>query len=161
MRPQKHWGERDGEKLARIFAVNSIDAALVAKHLRPLLPRQDRSVFAAISARVGVREDNRLGGWYASRASKAAAIDMLPKNLAIELARRAPEAVCSASIRVRSTPDPRRRGCRACHPLLVPATCVPQHLELICRPAHAEKRQRDMHRGEQDRNVSHFSALSN
>jgi NAD(P)-dependent dehydrogenase (short-subunit alcohol dehydrogenase family) len=93
VRPEKHWGEIDGATLARVFAVNSIGPALVAQHFLPLLPRQGRSVFAAISARVGSIEDNRLGGWYAYRASKAA-LNMLLRNFAIELARRAPEAVC-------------------------------------------------------------------
>ena len=92
VRPEKHWGELDGATLARVFAVNSIGPALVAKHFLPL-PRQGRSVFAAVSARVGSIEDNRLGGWYAYRASKAA-LNMLLRNFAIELARRAPEAVC-------------------------------------------------------------------
>jgi NAD(P)-dependent dehydrogenase (short-subunit alcohol dehydrogenase family) len=93
VRPEKHWGELDAAALSRVFAVNSIGPALVAKHFLPLLPRQGRSVFAAISARVGSIEDNRLGGWYAYRASKAA-LNMLLRNFAIELARRAPEAVC-------------------------------------------------------------------
>jgi NAD(P)-dependent dehydrogenase (short-subunit alcohol dehydrogenase family) len=93
VRPEKHWGELNAETLARVFAVNSIGPALVAKRFLPLLPRQGRSVFAAISARVGSIEDNRLGGWYAYRASKAA-LNMLLRNFAIELARRAPEAVC-------------------------------------------------------------------
>jgi NAD(P)-dependent dehydrogenase (short-subunit alcohol dehydrogenase family) len=93
VRPEKHWGALTGDALARMFAVNSIGPALVAKHFLPLLPREGRSVFAAISARVGSIEDNRLGGWYAYRASKAA-LNMLLKTFAIELARRAPEAVC-------------------------------------------------------------------
>ena len=93
VRPEKHWGALKGETLAQLFAVNSIGPALVAKHFLPLLPRAGRSVFAAISARVGSIEDNRLGGWYAYRASKAA-LNMLLKNFAIELKRRAPEAVC-------------------------------------------------------------------
>jgi NAD(P)-dependent dehydrogenase (short-subunit alcohol dehydrogenase family) len=93
IRPEKHWGMLDGDALARVLAVNTIGPALVAKHFLPLLPRSGRSVFAAISARVGSIEDNRLGGWYAYRASKAA-LNMLLKTFAIELARRAPEAVC-------------------------------------------------------------------
>ena len=93
VRPEKHWGALKGETLAQLFAVNSIGPALVAKHFLPLLPRAGRSVFAAISARVGSIEDNRLGGWYAYRASKAA-LNMLLKNFAIELKRRAPEALC-------------------------------------------------------------------
>ena len=40
------------------------------------------------SARVGSISDNRLGGWYSYRASKAA-LNMMIKTAAIELARRA------------------------------------------------------------------------
>ena len=91
--PEKNWGALTGDALARVFAVNSIGPALVAKHFLPLLPRRGRSVFATLSARVGSIEDNRLGGWYAYRASKAA-LNMLLRTFAIELARRAPEALC-------------------------------------------------------------------
>ena len=93
LRPEKQWGALQADTMARAFAINSIGPALVAKHFLPLLPRQGRSVFAALSARVGSIEDNRLGGWYAYRASKAA-LNMLLKTLAIELSRRAPEALC-------------------------------------------------------------------
>jgi NAD(P)-dependent dehydrogenase (short-subunit alcohol dehydrogenase family) len=44
---------------------------------------------------VGSIEDNRLGGWHAYRASKAA-LDMLVRNLAIELRQRNPQALCVA-----------------------------------------------------------------
>jgi NAD(P)-dependent dehydrogenase (short-subunit alcohol dehydrogenase family) len=49
-------------------------------------------VFAAISARVGSISDNRLGGWYSYRASKAA-LNMLLKTAAIELGRTRKELV--------------------------------------------------------------------
>ena len=52
----------------------------------PLMPRKGRAVFAALSARVGSISDNRLGGWHAYRASKAA-LNMLVRNYAIEQAR--------------------------------------------------------------------------
>jgi len=71
------------EHLMRDYRLNAIGPALVAKHLLPLMPRQDRSVFGALSARVGSIGDNRLGGWHAYRASKAA-LNMLIRNLAIE-----------------------------------------------------------------------------
>lgn len=93
MQPEKNWGSLDAATLTRVFAVNTFGPALVAKHFLPLLPPKGRSVFAALSARVGSIEDNRLGGWYAYRASKAA-LNMLLKTLAIELTRRAPEALC-------------------------------------------------------------------
>jgi NAD(P)-dependent dehydrogenase (short-subunit alcohol dehydrogenase family) len=93
LQPEKRWDAIDPEALARAFAVNATGPALVAKHFLPLLPRRGRSAFAALSARVGSIEDNRLGGWYAYRASKAA-LNQLLKTLSIELARRAPEALC-------------------------------------------------------------------
>ena len=93
--PEKRWSELNGEALARYFAVNATGPALVAKHFLPLLPRQGRAGFAALSARVGSIGDNALGGWYGYRASKAA-LNMLVKTLAIELARSRPDAFCAA-----------------------------------------------------------------
>jgi NAD(P)-dependent dehydrogenase (short-subunit alcohol dehydrogenase family) len=60
-----------------------------------LLPTGKPAVFAALSARVGSIGDNRLGGWYGYRASKAA-LNMIIKTLAIEVARNRPHAVCVA-----------------------------------------------------------------
>ena len=91
--PEKHWGAIDPQAMATLFAVNCTGPALVARHFLPLLPRRGRSVFAAVSARVGSISDNRLGGWYGYRAAKAA-LNMTLKGLSIELARRAPEALC-------------------------------------------------------------------
>lgn len=91
--PERQWSALRSETLARLFAVNAVGPAIAAKHFLPILPREGRAVFAAISARVGSIEDNRLGGWYSYRASKAA-LNMLLKTFAIELARRAPAAVC-------------------------------------------------------------------
>jgi NAD(P)-dependent dehydrogenase (short-subunit alcohol dehydrogenase family) len=91
--PEKSWRALDLASLQEVFAVNTFGPALVGKHFLPLLPRQGRAIFAALSARVGSIEDNRLGGWHAYRASKAA-LNMLLRNFSIELARRAPEAVC-------------------------------------------------------------------
>lgn len=91
--PEKHWRAIEAQSMAKTFAINTIGPALVAKHFLPLFPRQGRSVFAALSARVGSIGDNRLGGWYSYRASKAA-LNMVLRTLAIELARQSPEAVC-------------------------------------------------------------------
>ncbi|MGY9003501.1 MAG: C-factor, partial [Rhodospirillales bacterium] len=65
------------------------------KHFFPLLPRQGRSVVASLSARVGSIGDNRLGGWYGYRSSKAA-LNQLVRTAAIELERTHPEAICVA-----------------------------------------------------------------
>ena len=93
LRPEKTLRQLDAATMERVFRINSIGPALVAKHLLPLLPRDRKSVFAALSARVGSIADNELGGWYGYRASKAA-LNMLIRTLAIELARRNGEAVC-------------------------------------------------------------------
>ncbi len=85
--PEKALRDLDPLWLARQYAVNAIGPALVAKHFLPILPRTGRSVFAALSARVGSISDNRLGGWYGYRASKAA-LNQLIRTLAIEDKRR-------------------------------------------------------------------------
>lgn len=93
--PEKSWRDLDVAQMARAFAVNAIGPALLMKHFLPLLPRQGRSVFATLSARVGSIGDNRLGGWYSYRASKAA-LNQLVRTAAIELGRRQPAALCVA-----------------------------------------------------------------
>lgn len=79
----------------RSFLINTIAPALVAKHVLPRLPRDRRAVFAVLGARVGSIGDNRTGGWHAYRASKAA-LAMLVKCWALEIARSHPHAVVVA-----------------------------------------------------------------
>jgi len=93
LQPEKTWRALTGSAMETAFRLNTIGPALVAKHFLPLLARDRKSVFAAISARVGSIEDNHLGGWYAYRASKAA-LNMMIKTLSIELARRNTNALC-------------------------------------------------------------------
>lgn len=93
LRPERSFRSLEPGSMERAFAINATGPALVAKHFLPLLPKTGRSVFAAISARVGSIGDNRLGGWHAYRSSKAA-LNMLLANFAIELARQRPEALC-------------------------------------------------------------------
>ena len=91
--PEKTIRDVDSDGLLKYYAVNSVGPTLVAKHFIPLLPRTGRCVFAVLSAKVGSISDNRLGGWYGYRASKAA-LNMLVKTLAIEVGRTRPEAIC-------------------------------------------------------------------
>lgn len=93
VRPEKSWRDIDAAAMAKAFSVNAIGPALVAKHMLPLLARDRKAVFTALSARIGSISDNRAGGWHAYRASKAA-LNMILRNLAIELGRRSPQAVC-------------------------------------------------------------------
>ena len=84
--PEKTWRELDENKLANAFAINAIGPALLIKHVLQRLPRSGKSVFSTLSARVGSIGDNRLGGWYAYRASKAA-LNQIVRTASLELAR--------------------------------------------------------------------------
>lgn len=90
--PERSFKALEAAHLRRDFEVNALGPALLARHLIPLMPRDRRAVFAALSARVGSIGDNRLGGWHSYRASKAA-MNMILKTLAVELARTHPQAV--------------------------------------------------------------------
>lgn len=93
--PEKRLDAVTVEGLARAFEVNAIGRALVLKHFIPLLVKYERALFGVLSARVGSIEDNRLGGWYGYRASKAAG-NMLLQTAAIETYRTRPQAVFAA-----------------------------------------------------------------
>jgi NAD(P)-dependent dehydrogenase (short-subunit alcohol dehydrogenase family) len=93
--PEKSLRQLNAVNLARSFALNAIGPALIMKHVLPRLPRSGKAVFATLSARVGSIGDNRLGGWYSYRASKAA-LNQLVRTAAVELARRSPDALCIA-----------------------------------------------------------------
>ncbi|UPT64778.1 MAG: SDR family NAD(P)-dependent oxidoreductase [Hyphomonadaceae bacterium JAD_PAG50586_4] len=90
--PEKTMRALNADALARCFAINAIGPALVAKHVTPFLPRQRKSVFAALSARVGSIADNRQGGWHGYRASKAA-LNQLIRTCAIEVATKNKHAI--------------------------------------------------------------------
>ena len=93
--PEKSWQKIDPEHMARSFAINAIGPALLMKHFLPRLPRQGKAGFVSLSAKVGSIGDNRLGGWYSYRASKAA-LNQLVHTAAIELRRSHPHALCVA-----------------------------------------------------------------
>lgn len=90
--PEKSLGATSAAQYHALFEANLITPALMAKHFVPLLNSERPSTFAALSARVGSITDNRLGGWYAYRVSKAA-LNMLIKTTSIELKRRNPHAI--------------------------------------------------------------------
>ena len=91
--PEKSLRSIEPDFMAQTLMANTIGPALALKHFTPLMPRKGRSVFAALSARVGSISDNRLGGWYSYRASKAA-LNMVIKTASLEIARTKPELVC-------------------------------------------------------------------
>lgn len=93
--PEKRLQDLEAERLARCMQVNAIGPALLMRHLSPQLARNERVVWAKLSARVGSIEDNHKGGWYGYRAAKAA-LNQLLQTAAIELARQRPLAVVAA-----------------------------------------------------------------
>jgi NAD(P)-dependent dehydrogenase (short-subunit alcohol dehydrogenase family) len=90
--PERSYKRLDPAVMAEVLAHNTIGPALIAKHMLAIMPRARPFVFAALSARVGSIGDNRLGGWHSYRASKAA-LNMLLKNFALEMARTHPAGV--------------------------------------------------------------------
>ena len=89
--PEKALRQVETEFFLQNMQINALAGLLIAKHIRPLLAKAERSadkpaIFATISARVGSISDNQLGGWYSYRMSKAA-LNMGMKNLSIEWGR--------------------------------------------------------------------------
>jgi NAD(P)-dependent dehydrogenase (short-subunit alcohol dehydrogenase family) len=84
--PEKSLASLQPERLAKAFQLNAIGPVLVLRHFAPLLA-PGASIYAKLSARVGSISDNRKGGWYGYRASKAA-LNMLLQTAAIELQRK-------------------------------------------------------------------------
>ena len=93
--PEKRLQELEAPHLLASLQVNAVGPALLLRHLSPLLARDERVVWAKLSARVGSIEDNHKGGWYGYRAAKAA-LNQLLQTAAIELARQRPQMVVAA-----------------------------------------------------------------
>ncbi len=93
--PEKRLQDLNGNTLSQALMVNAIGPALLLKNAVSLLPSGSRCIYAKLSARVGSISDNRKGGWYGYRASKAA-LNMLLQTAAIEIQRRRPDALLVA-----------------------------------------------------------------
>jgi NAD(P)-dependent dehydrogenase (short-subunit alcohol dehydrogenase family) len=96
MLPEKSLRQCHPDRLRRMFEVNSIGPLMAAQCLLPLIPKDRPTHFAALSAMVGSISDNRLGGWYGYRASKAA-LNQFLRTLSIECRRSHPR-LCVTSI---------------------------------------------------------------
>lgn len=93
--PERSLKTMDPVAMAQSLAVNTIGPAIIAKHVLPLFPRDGRWTFAVLSAKVGSISDNQVGGWHSYRAGKAA-LNMLVRNMAIEMARTHPQGTVLA-----------------------------------------------------------------
>lgn len=92
IQPEKSMSAVDAYSMRAVFDVNTVGPALVAASFLPLMRKDRKSAFVALSARVGSINDNRLGGWVSYRASKAA-LNMVLRTFAIEQARQNPACV--------------------------------------------------------------------
>jgi len=92
--PEKKLDDLNTEQLSELFSINTIGPALSIRHFSKLLD-PTHSIMVTLSAKVGSIEDNRLGGWYSYRASKAA-LNMIIKTASIELGRTKPNVALIA-----------------------------------------------------------------
>ena len=81
--PEKKLQDINQEYMKKCFEINTIPTALMIKYFCPIMIKEEKSIFASISAKVGSISDNHLGGWYSYRASKAA-LNQIIKTSAIE-----------------------------------------------------------------------------
>ena len=84
--PEKRIEEISSDQFLETVRINTLIPTLIAKSFYKKLKKNDKATLAFLSARVGSITDNRSGGWYSYRASKAA-LNMVIKNLSIELRR--------------------------------------------------------------------------
>lgn len=87
--PEKRLEQVSSQQWQHSFTVNTLLPGLWVSRILPLVKGEKPCVISVLSARVGSIGDNRLGGWYSYRSSKAA-LNMFLKTAAIEYARRAP-----------------------------------------------------------------------
>ena len=93
--PEKSIGSVSADALMDQYKTNAVGPMMVLKHSLRLLPRDERAVFAALSARVGSIGDNRMGGWHSYRAAKAG-LNQLLHGASIELKRTHRQAIVLA-----------------------------------------------------------------
>lgn len=81
--PEKSIRALEADFLIESIKINTLPTLLLARYFSSALKRSQAPILATISARVGSIEDNRLGGWYSYRVSKAG-LNMALKTLSIE-----------------------------------------------------------------------------
>ena len=90
--PEKSIKDLKADNILKVLNVNTVGPAIIGKYFLPLLNKDNKSVMAFLSARVGSISENKLGGWYAYRASKTA-LNQVIKTFSIELKRTNPKAI--------------------------------------------------------------------
>ena len=90
--PEKSIRDISADRFKKVLMINTIGPALVGKYFIPFLNKENKNVFAFLSARVGSISDNKLGGWYSYRASKTA-LNQIVKNFSLEIKRSNPNSI--------------------------------------------------------------------
>ena len=90
--PEKSIKDLKADNILKVLNVNTVGPAIIGKYFLPLLNKDNKSVMAFLSARVGSISENKLGGWYSYRASKSA-LNQVIKTFSIELKRTNPKAI--------------------------------------------------------------------
>lgn len=144
---EKSLRQLDATAMANAFAINAIGPALLLNYFHALMPRDGRSVFATLSARVGSIGDNKLGGWFSYRASKAA-LNQIVRTAAVELRRTRPQAVCVALHPGTVATRLSSKYANAAHDVQTPAVAAGRLLDVIDRLTPADSGGFFDHRGE-------------
>lgn len=134
--PEKAMRQLSPEAMMRQFALNAMGPALVLKHFMPKLARRARALTGVLSARVGSIGDNRLGGWMAYRAAKAA-LNQFVHSAAIELGRSHPGAVI-ALLHPGTVATPLTKDYAGSHARMTPAESAEALLAVLDRLAPAD-----------------------
>lgn len=134
--PEKTIRSVTARSMADQFALNTIGPAMMLKHAIPLIAKDERSVLAVLSARVGSIGDNRLGGWMSYRVAKAG-VNQVVHTTAIELARSHPQAICVALHPGTVRTDFTRRYLGR-HPAVAPAEAAGNLLSVLAGLTPAE-----------------------
>ncbi|MCT4641646.1 MAG: SDR family NAD(P)-dependent oxidoreductase [Bacteriovoracaceae bacterium] len=92
--PMKSLKDINQEDLQYSFSINSIPTLLIAKYFKKEIIKYS-SHLVTLSAMVGSISDNRSGGWYAYRTTKAA-LNMAIKNIHLEINRLKPKSIICA-----------------------------------------------------------------
>lgn len=98
LHPERQPSDLNAEAITEMFNINVISHLLCIKHFSQFLPSTKSSApepskWVHVSARVGSVSDNRLGGWYSYRASKAA-LNQVIRTFDLHLQRKKTHAIC-------------------------------------------------------------------
>ena len=105
--PEKAPGRIEYESALETLKLNLLAPMMLVKHFSAFLPRKsaaleplvslpESAVLAVMSARVGSIGDNRLGGWYSYRASKAGCNQFIKSTDIFLKIKHGPNAMCVA-----------------------------------------------------------------